>query len=187
MVQEGNRQVNRRAWRRAASGFSLGEYHTALVGNFDQLHRLRGLHRHCDVQRVSRRDENRSSIAFFARFIAGDWEQRVWAPSRRPQMMAPSPLWEANRPWDAATWRPDRRRNRYGAVSSSRKSARSAWYLAAARSASEPCMMAIPWVVPTHHVHFRPRFFKTISKVGYRSVMASGSRGIILHNKAHNG
>jgi hypothetical protein len=59
--------------KRAASGFSLGEYHAALVGNFDQLHRLRGLHRHCDVQQVFRRDENRSSIAFFARFIAGDF------------------------------------------------------------------------------------------------------------------
>ena len=42
----------------------------------------------------------------------------------------------------------------------------------------EPCMMAIPSVVRTHHDHFRPRFFKTISKVGNRSVMASGSRGI---------
>jgi hypothetical protein len=59
--------------KRTASGFSLGEYHAALVGNFDQLHRLRGLHRHCDVQQVFRRDENRSSIAFFVPFIAGDF------------------------------------------------------------------------------------------------------------------
>jgi hypothetical protein len=48
-------------------------------------------------------------------------------------------------------------------------------------------MMAIPSVVRTHHVHFRLRFFKTISKVGNRLVMARGSRGIILHNKAYNG
>jgi hypothetical protein len=54
--------------KRAASGFSLGEYHAALVGNFDQLHRLRGLHCHCDVQQVFRPE------AFFARFIAGEAE-----------------------------------------------------------------------------------------------------------------
>jgi hypothetical protein len=41
--------------------------------------------------------------------------------------------------------------------------------------------------VRRHHVHFRPRFFNTISKAGNRSVMARGSRGIILHNKAYNG
>jgi len=47
--------------------------------------------------------------------------------------------------------------------------------------------MAIPSVVRTHHVHFRPRFFKTISKVGNRSVMARGSRGITRINSAYKG
>src|SRR6185312_13816434 len=49
---------------------------------------------------------------------------------------------------------------RYGADSSSRKSALSALYLAAARLLSDPCMTTFPSVVHTRHRHVRPRFFK---------------------------
>jgi hypothetical protein len=44
-----------------------------------------------------------------------------------------------------------------------------------------------PSAVHTHHFHFRPRFFKTISKVGIRSDIARGLQGIILDNKAYEG
>jgi hypothetical protein len=48
-------------------------------------------------------------------------------------------------------------------------------------------MMAVPSAVHTHHFHFRPRFFKTISKAGNRSGIAKGLQGIILDNKAYEG
>jgi hypothetical protein len=56
--------------------------------------------------------------------------------------------------------------DRYGADSSSRKSALSALYLAAGRLISEPFMTTAPSVVHTHHRHVRPRFFKANSKTG---------------------
>jgi len=56
--------------------------------------------------------------------------------------------------------------NRYCAESSSRKSALSAWYLAAGRPLSEPCMTTAPSDVQTCHRHPRPRFFTTTSKSG---------------------
>jgi hypothetical protein len=54
--------------------------------------------------------------------------------------------------------------NRYGAESSNRKSALSAWYLAAVRLLSEPTMTVAPSVVQTLHRHVRPRLFNTNSK-----------------------
>ena len=48
-------------------------------------------------------------------------------------------------------------------------------------------MMAVPSVVDTHHLHFRPRLFKAVSKVGNRSGMAKESQAIILNNKAYKG
>jgi hypothetical protein len=56
--------------------------------------------------------------------------------------------------------------DRYGADSSSRKSALSALYLAAGRLLSEPSMTTAPSVVQTRHRHVRPRFFNTNSKTG---------------------
>jgi hypothetical protein len=48
-------------------------------------------------------------------------------------------------------------------------------------------MTAIPSLVRTHHLHLRPRFFKTISKVGNRSDIAKGLASIILYDKAYEG
>ena len=61
---------------------------------------------------------------------------------------------------------------RYGADSSSRKSALSALYLAAGRLLSEPCMTTSPSVVHTRHRHVRLRFFKSFSKTGNWSGIA---------------
>jgi hypothetical protein len=60
-------------------------------------------------------------------------------------------------------------------------------YLAAGKLLFEPCMMAVPSIVDTHHLHFRPRLFKAVSKVGNRSGMAKESQAIILNNKAYKG
>jgi hypothetical protein len=45
-------------------------------------------------------------------------------------------------------------------------------------------MMAVPSVVHTHHLHFRPRFLKLASKIGNRSGIAKASPGIILHKQS---
>jgi hypothetical protein len=61
-------------------------------------------------------------------------------------------------------------RDRYGADNRSRKSALSAWYLAAARLVSEPNMTTLPLVVHTRHLHMRPRLFKSTSKIANRGI-----------------
>jgi hypothetical protein len=80
--------------------------------------------------------------------------------------------------------------DRYGAVSSSRKSALSALYLAAARLISEPFMTTAPSVVHTHHRHVRPRFFKATSKTGNWSrhcdrALRSAFKGAPENGKGH--
>lgn len=55
---------------------------------------------------------------------------------------------------------------RLAEASSIRNSARPAWYLAAARVASEPCMIGCPSLVQRHHLHARPRRLRWISKSG---------------------
>jgi hypothetical protein len=68
---------------------------------------------------------------------------------------------------------------RYGADNRSRNRALLAWYRAAGRLLSEPCMMAVPSAVHTHHLHFRPRFLMAISKVGKSIWHSEGLQGII--------
>lgn len=56
--------------------------------------------------------------------------------------------------------------------SSIRKSARLAWYLAAARVASEPCIMGRPSGVQRYHLHARRRGLRWISKSGNSYVIS---------------